>query len=162
MKLKCDLLNNHSPKVGQDMYDQSKKSVRVEYVRMLENLNSPKSSQNSQQVPKDAAREARKKRKAEEDDLAMKSNAERYLKHLSEKKKQRDSRGLSLRCKVRPKDRPFLMKIVYEKMFHSEVQKFPKGNTKGTRVLYCRFFALAFFRVPFYIVVLEVSYNVFN
>ena len=126
MKLKCKVLNNHSPKVGEDYYDQSGKCSRVEYVRLMETMESPSSKKNSENFRKDSNRENRKKRKAEEDAISRKENAEKYLKSLNDRKKK--SFGLNLRCKVKPKDRPMLMKFVFENIFNGKVQKFPTGK----------------------------------
>lgn len=123
MKLQCRKLNNHSPKVGEDHYDDSGKSARVEWVRLMENLESPSSSQ---KFETDKKREDRKKEKEKQDEASRKENATKYLKLLDDRKKK--NLGLNLRCKVKPLDRPYLMKVVFENIFESKVQQFPKGN----------------------------------
>ena len=124
MKSKGRILNNHSQKVGQDIYDITNSRIRVEYVGFMEKIEKKKGS--DKKVEKNYEREERKKQMEMEDEELRLEHAKQFLE--SEDIKRKRNLGFHKRCNVRPNDKTLLQKAVFKDIFNSKVQKFPNEN----------------------------------
>ena len=125
MKRKSTILNSHSQRVGETVYDQTTEQVRGEYVVSMEFKENEKKKK-EKESPIDEEREKRKKKKELEDAKISKEHADKYL--LSLKERSQKNRGYSKRCKVKQIHKLFLMEIVFKEIFKSKVEVFPRGE----------------------------------
>ena len=128
MKRKCNILNSHTDRVGQKFYDPTNSSARVEYIQHMEWKESPQKKPKKRKEMFDLDRDERKKRMEEEDAKERKRAAEEYLKTVKEKSKRNMTTGK--RCRVKHEHKIFLLQLISAELFQSEVQVFPKGNSR--------------------------------
>ena len=131
MKQKGKILNNHSQKVGQDIYDISNSRVRVEYVEYLNRIE--KKKENYVKKRKNVEREERKRKMEIADEELRKQNAKDFLDEEDRRRKR--NVVFSKRCKVKPADKTFLQKLVFCEIFDSKIRKFPKER-KWKKIFY--------------------------
>ena len=133
MKQKVKILNNHSQKVGQDIYDITNSRVRVEYVEYLNKIESKKNKVVKKRI--DIEREERKKNMILADEKLREKNARNFL--IQEEKKRKQNVRFTNRCNVKPDQKSFLQDIIFKELFNSRIQKFPKE--KDWKKIFYRF-----------------------
>ena len=133
MKKKVKILNNHSLKVGQDIYDKTNSRVRVEYIGYLNNIE--KKKETLVEKEENVEREERKKKLMIEDDKLREQNAREFL--IEEDKKKKRNIGFTRRCNVKPAYKTFLQEVIFQEIFQSNIQKFP--NERQWKKIFYRF-----------------------
>ena len=133
MKRKGKILNNHSQKVGQNIYDITNSRVRVEYIGYLNNME--KQNKKFLKLKKNKEREQRKKLMELEDAKLREKHAREFLEKEQLRRKQ--NVGFTKRCNVRPADKVILQNLFFKKVFGNKIQKFP--NESKWKKLFYRF-----------------------
>lgn len=129
MKKNADKLNMHSDKVGRQIYDVSKFTIRPEWINFLEH----KEGANEEQREEEDMSEFEKARRQRMYDLDLEDaiirirNAKKFL--TDEKIMKRKSAPLGPRSKLSGLERIFLQTLVLQKVFNSaENPQFPRGK----------------------------------
>ena len=120
MKNKSKVITGHSEDVGRKWYDPTKQKTKCEFTNFMHHK-----EKNKEIVP-DAEKQKRMLAIEEEDELARKMNAEEFLEN--EKARKMKNAPLSKRHRVNAADRLFLMQFIFEQVFQSLKQEFPKGK----------------------------------
>ena len=120
MLAKSKSLSGHSSTVGFNYYYQDQPVDKAEFVVISEAKEG-----SSQFSPVSQDKIAKKmKMDAEDAEIAQKKAEEVIRIH---REKTRENQDPGKRVRVRPKDKSFLLNLVFREVFDGEIQKFPKG-----------------------------------
>ena len=114
----------HSEDVGRQIYDKSNARTRAEFINSISSKETP---QKKREKRGDKKRRIEMNQMEEEDAKNRKKNAAEFLQKLRIENSQ--NRRKSSRCNLSPPDRRFLQKLVFEEVFQSKLQEFPKGKS---------------------------------
>ena len=123
MKNKADVLNCHSKEVGQKVYDQSNTRTKSEFTNFMNKKENPSENEILSNI--DSDKKSKMKALAKADNEARLKNAQEYLDSL--KAKTYENTKLGKRVKVNQLDRILLQQLIFQDLFGSIKQDFPKG-----------------------------------
>lgn len=123
MKTKSKVINMHSEEVGRHVYDKSNSRTRAEFVNSMTSKETPLKEMKKRP---DKKRKIEMEQMEDKDSKTRKKHAQEFLQTLRSERIQ--NRKRNTRCCMSPPDRSFLLNLVYQEVFHSIRQEFPKGN----------------------------------
>lgn len=129
MRKKAKAINNHTPLVGEVIYDPSKSSAKAQFVNRVEKvIESPQKTANTAKriTIFDEERKLRKKDVEHADKIAREKHAKKVL--LRAKLRKSENAQYNQRVRVLSHHRLFLQKLLFKEMFENTVAQFPQGR----------------------------------